>query len=700
MKIDVPEDEDFNGRYSGFLNLLYILDRYFEKHPERKTFTEKFNINLIKVNEILSDMPSNREMEFFAEILLVLSTISDSKDIFLDRVGDLSDDMINYFLTIIDEYIGSVDKNAKQRRTTMKLSLIARTSNYGEAKEKEKDFKIEILKKEKDELFKQNNDILKLNQELEDINLRLRDDVRTNLQIIEKLQREKEEFVLDRSESKFRDVNNTKNEEDLIKEAIELDRIKSELSRKENEIEEINHNCNLQINKYKEQVSVLTEKLDAMAQKDNDLKNAKNQIEAMKMKINELMISKTKADEYDKMKQLLDNSIHKVETLNKDKSNLQAKFENLKKELEKERDKTKAFNMEKGDLQYNVDELKKEKEKLEKLVVRKQVKNATVKETHHGKKSLQDTSLRIRLTENKSVSIESNDDLLSKLPTNELQEENSNLKREINRLNLHLTDLKIDLANEKEKIAELQKSLHENQEDLKRTSYDKEKIEIENSKFNLEMEKLKFQMDTENKKLEEENLDLNSKLSKLKKEKDRMSKDLEDLKTELQNTNLMIKKLLEEKKNFISNEQKLREELNKEKMNAEKQKNIQNTTQESKAKIENDFFIEQLQKEINILEETLKRRENKISILEDSIKKKDEELKKLIIQIKDNNETYNKELEKRQEDINFLKKSYDDQKVKFNKENDLILTSLYELALQFNTLKNEYDKKSSNMKQF
>jgi hypothetical protein len=51
---------------------------------------------------------------------------------------------------------------------------------------------------------------------------------------------------------------------------------------------------------------------------------------------------------------------------------------------------------------------------------------------------------------------------------------------------------------------------------------------------------------------------------------------------------------------------------------------------------------------------------------------------------------------KMREDHDFYKKSYEEQKNRVNKEHELISASLYELALQFMSLKNELQKKMNS----
>ena len=88
-----------------------------------------------------------------------------------------------------------------------------------------------------------------------------------------------------------------------------------------------------------------------------------------------------------------------------------------------------------------------------------------------------------------------------------------------------------------------------------------------------------------------------------------------------------------------------------------------------------------------------------IKMLKDKIKNIESDNKNILSQMQDNLEKYNDEMLKRSEDLEFYKRSYEEQKNRVNREHELISTSLYELALQFMSLKNELQKKmnSSNL---
>ena len=83
-------------------------------------------------------------------------------------------------------------------------------------------------------------------------------------------------------------------------------------------------------------------------------------------------------------------------------------------------------------------------------------------------------------------------------------------------------------------------------------------------------------------------------------------------------------------------------------------------------------------------------------MLKEKVKNIELENKNISSQIQDNLDKYNDEMLKRSEDLEFYKKLYKKQKNRVNREHELISTSLYELALQFMSLKNELQKKMNS----
>ena len=78
-----------------------------------------------------------------------------------------------------------------------------------------------------------------------------------------------------------------------------------------------------------------------------------------------------------------------------------------------------------------------------------------------------------------------------------------------------------------------------------------------------------------------------------------------------------------------------------------------------------------------------------IRTLKEKIKTLENELINLNSQFEDTVDKFNQDIFNRTEDLNFYKNSLEEQKSKVNNEHDVISSCLYELALQFITLKNE-----------
>lgn len=84
-----------------------------------------------------------------------------------------------------------------------------------------------------------------------------------------------------------------------------------------------------------------------------------------------------------------------------------------------------------------------------------------------------------------------------------------------------------------------------------------------------------------------------------------------------------------------------------------------------------------------------------INSLKEKLKIFESENKSIQVQMSQNVDKLKVELQKRNDDLEFFKKSYEEQKIRINQEHEMISTSLYELALQFMGLKNELTGRTS-----
>ena len=130
-----------------------------------------------------------------------------------------------------------------------------------------------------------------------------------------------------------------------------------------------------------------------------------------------------------------------------------------------------------------------------------------------------------------------------------------------------------------------------------------------------------------------------------------------------------------------SNNIKIKElELDYEKLKEEYELKEQNTAEIIS---NNKSMIEKLNHDLKLtLKENKKANEDKEKIIK--------ELNKY----KENNDIIkSKEIEKEEEELNFYKKSYEEQKIRVNEEHKLISESLYKLAVHFMTLKDDLQNK-------
>ena len=175
--------------------------------------------------------------------------------------------------------------------------------------------------------------------------------------------------------------------------------------------------------------------------------------------------------------------------------------------------------------------------------------------------------------------------------------------------------------------------------------------------LNIENQELKSSLEKANFRIKEIELDY----TKLKEEFELKEQNLVEI---ISNNKSMIEKLNHDLKLEIKLNQKMTEEKD-------------TFLQELKKYKENDI------NNINI-------NNNEIQILKQNLEDKNEEIKKL----KDKNILYEKE----EEEFNYYKKSYEEQKIRVNEEHKLISESLYKLAIHFMTLKDDLQSRINTAK--
>ena len=216
-----------------------------------------------------------------------------------------------------------------------------------------------------------------------------------------------------------------------------------------------------------------------------------------------------------------------------------------------------------------------------------------------------------------------------------------------------------DLEDANKVIESLRNENEQLKKSIEKISLEKQKLEIQVEKSDLNIQKLKLENDKikEEQKIQEKNY--NEIISKDKN-------SIEKLKKDVNNQIKINDKINEEKKMLQKDVEKYKMEAKMNLMNQNGGINIINNINE------NNNNENELKSEIQKLKNSLSQKEKQIKELED----------------------INLEYEKdKGEDINFYKKSYEEQKLRVNEEHKLISESLYKLAIHFMTLKDDLQKR-------
>ena len=308
----------------------------------------------------------------------------------------------------------------------------------------------------------------------------------------------------------------------------------------------------------------------------------------------------------------------------------------------------------------NFEQDEKEKKKLQDEIDNLNQQIAKLKENcqnlEKDKKMLEDN-----LNELKDINNKLQKEIIENKNKEELNEKKEN--NDINSINKEeLNDAYKTIENLKNENAELFKIIEQ-------INNDKNNLEIKLKDLELNIQKL----NTENEKIkEEEKIKENNYNESICNDKN----TIENLKEQLDNQIKINEKIKEEKEILLLDNEKYKNEINN------------NIIIQSKENNKNAINENNTKDTITSSENELK---SEIQKLKQDLAEKDEKIKKL--------EEINTEKEKdKGEDVNFYKKSYEEQKIRVNEEHKLISESLYKLAIHFMTLKDDLQKRinSSN----
>ena len=205
-------------------------------------------------------------------------------------------------------------------------------------------------------------------------------------------------------------------------------------------------------------------------------------------------------------------------------------------------------------------------------------------------------------------------------------------------------------------------------------SLDIKKIELDNQRLQLALDRVK----NESKKFLDDKKCLNEKIVEINKIKKR---ELDKLKKEVDDKAKIIDKILQEKKEMNKNYENLQKELALFKnFNSSNNKKFMGNYNNNEIIKDNNNFI--FNPEISDLK-------NEIQNLNLLLLVKNEEIKKL----KEEKQLSDDGDDLKLVGLDFYKKLYEEQKIRVNKEHELISESLYKLAVHFMSLKDDLQKK-------
>ena len=467
-----------------------------------------------------------------------------------------------------------------------------------------------------------------------------------------------------------------KEQEQKINEYIqEIKELKKEKNNLQNNLKEKEILLEKKQNLTKEATNELLNNNILISQLKTENKEKDISIDSLKSQHN--FIQKKQKDKIYKLEEEiinLKNNMKNIKEIQDNYDHLMLKYKKLKNNLE---DKEKDDGLpSKIHLMDDIDELKQKNEFLLKandllkneinkinqnsLIDKEKIKQLEIenKELIYEKNELNEKLLKINFTKeekesNKGISL---DKILEEDNESQLNENKSKVE---------------DILFEKENLKNKITSINQEKEKL---ALDLQKCELDNKKLLLTIDRVK----NESKRYSEDNKCLNEKLIEINKSK---KKDLDKLKKEINDKIKIIEKMLQEKKEMIKNYENLQKELIQ-------IKNYSNDNKKNKGS--NNNIIKE--KEIIISNTENLGLKNEIQNLNLLLLQKDEEIRKL----KEERQLTDDEVNLKLADLDFYKKLYEEQKLRVNKEHELISDSLYKLAIHFMSLKDDLQKKIKN----
>ena len=624
------------------MSIIKCIDAYFLKHKERNKFSQNtFNLKYTLVaNDILKEDPN--QLNLLSEILIFISSISSKKDIYLDRVAELDEMICNVFFVVIEKYIFIDTEAINQSRSIMlDKSVFGLNTSMISRYDREKNNLIQGLKEQEKQISNLKNQVENLLKEKKKLENIIKD--KENEMEVIKLSNNNTELIQDQ----------------LVSSNIIQSELKNKLEEKELEILNLKKEIELKEKRSKDTIFKLNEELENLKDKLIEFNDIKSNYEKLSKKYRDLKeFGKEKTEM--KIQSSIDDLKKNINLLTKEKEALKNQLEKLSQECIKEKEKNKNIEFEKKKLEFEVADLKNElSSKINMSFLERKNSNANEQsEIGFAIEGMLDELKEVprQSLEEKKSFIDNNNNYNNEI-INKQMEENNKLTNEI----ISLQNKYDKIQREKEKL-EIQ---------MQKNDLDKQKISLENDRIKNDL-----------KRFEEDNKALNEKIKDITNSK---QNEIEKIKVELKDKVDFIEKILEEKKEYIKQYEKLQNEIEKNNIENNNNNNFDN---ENKT-------IPPSRSELIISNSEVLGLKNEIQNLKLSNIQKDEEIRKLTLLSKDRQLT-DDEINTKLADLDFYKKSYEEQKARVNREHELISDSLYKLAVHFMGLKDDLQKKMKN----
>ena len=360
-----------------------------------------------------------------------------------------------------------------------------------------------------------------------------------------------------------------------------------------------------------------------------------------------------------------------ISQLQKENKLLHKQIDKLNNEILKDKKFIKKIEIQKKDLEYQVKDLNEEKinykESNKNLLNDLKIKNE--KNNDEDFTNNAGASLGNLLDDSKNKNIASKKVRASFIIQNPIV--NPELDKEkdefIKRMKLDKEKLTKEITNLEFKVKKLQDEKDSLKLQIQKDNIDKQKI-------NLAIDRIK----NEKKQFEEDNKALNVKIKDINIIKE---KEKEQILVDLKEKNDIIEKILDEKKEVLNNYSELQKEfeLYKEKNPEIKNHNLNEEVkkEENEGNVSNAIVLNLRNEIANLQMENLQ------------INEKNRELQKKV----DARQLTDEEINIKLADLDFYKKTYEEQKTRVNREHELISESLYKLAVHFMGIKDDLQKK-------